>query len=197
MKALKDDKTQYRYDSANPSYHPGLTPTVPGHFETEDYVFFWSGPFSNWDMGHFSMFMFDYQEFIFNCSEQAMMFMKALAFNDIEASERVLATKSPREQKAIGRTVKNFDQAVWEEKALAQFPLALYEKFRQVPGYKKILLDTGNKTIVEASPFDAVWGIRMGVNHPDILDESKWQGKNLLGICLMKARDMLREDEGE
>ena len=41
------------YGNLNPSHHPGLTPTIRGHFENDKYVFFWSGPFSNWDMGDF------------------------------------------------------------------------------------------------------------------------------------------------
>jgi len=202
MKADKNDKTQYRYADTTPSYHPGLTPTVPGNFETEDYVFFWSGPFSNWDSGSFEMDIgyatpanpVRLRTFKFNCSEQAMMVYKALTFNDLETMNKIMETKSPRDQKALGRTVANFDQDVWEKKALSLFPDVLVAKFSQVPGYKKILLDTGDKTLVEASPFDAVWGIRMGVNHPDILNESKWQGKNLLGKCLMTAREIIRTE---
>lgn len=189
------DKTQYRYVEATPSYHPGLTPTVRGHFESDQYVFFWSGPFSNWDVGNFDMLV-NGESITFNCSEQAMMFFKAMTFNDFSSAKKVMKTKSPRDQKALGRKVDGFVQEVWEAKALELFPEVLAAKFEQVPGYKEILLGTGTKTIVEASPFDAVWGIKMGVNNPDILDESKWQGKNLLGICLMKARDLLLS-EGE
>ena len=188
------DNTQYRYIDTNPSYHPGLTPTVPGHFESDKHVFFWSGPFSNWDMGNFTATLFN-DNITFNCSEQAMMYCKAFIFKDYGVAEKILATKSPREQKALGRTVKNFDQAAWEGMALERFTPILVAKFTTVPGYEKILLDTGTKTIVEASPFDAVWGIKMGVNNPDILDESKWQGKNLLGLCLMAARDIIRKSE--
>lgn len=179
------------YKDLNPSYHPGLTPTVRGHFENDKYVFFWSGPFSNWDKGEFSM-SFDDILFKFNCSEQAMMLLKAWRFGDTEAIAKVMKEKDPREQKKIGRAVKNFDEANWEKFALEKFPTVLRAKFEQVPGYEKILLDTGDKTIVEASPFDEVWGIKMGVNNPDILDETKWRGKNLLGICLMKTRDAIR-----
>lgn len=36
------------------SHHPMPTETASGHFETEDHVFFWSGPFSNWHPAKFS-----------------------------------------------------------------------------------------------------------------------------------------------
>jgi ribA/ribD-fused uncharacterized protein len=180
--------------NTTPSHHPALTPTVPGHFETDRYVFFWSGPFSNWTKGEFTMLWKD-EEITFNCSEQAMMYFKALTFGDFDAAGKVMKTKDARKQKEIGRRVRNFDQSVWEAHAMGVMPEVLAAKFTDVPGYSEILLGTGNKTIVEASPFDAVWGIKMGVNHPDLLDESKWQGKNLLGICLMAAREMLQVDK--
>ena len=109
MQAPKDDKTQYRYDAVNPKVHPGLTPTGRGHFENEKYVFFWSGPFSNWDMGKF-----EHDMIIFNCSEQAMMYYKGMFFGDTETAAKVMKTKEPRDQKKLGRAVKNFDRPSWE-----------------------------------------------------------------------------------
>ena len=187
------DNTQYRYkQTATRPHHPGVKLTKHDFYENGTQVFFWESLFSNWEPGEFDMLIND-DSITFGCSEQAMMFFKAMTFNDFASAKLVMATNSPKEQKAIGRQVKNFDQAVWEKKGLELFPEVLAAKFEQVPGYKAILLGTGDKTLVEASPFDAVWGIKMGVNHPYLIDESKWQGKNLLGICLMKARDLVRE----
>jgi hypothetical protein len=50
-------------------------------------------------------------------------------------------------------------------------------KFHQHPDLKYILLGTGNKTIVEDSPFDYFWGC--GKNRT---------GKNRLGCILMRLR---------
>lgn len=196
---MSTDNTNYRYADKKPMHHPGITPTVPGHFENDQYVFFWSGPFSNWDEGFFSMNIED-ALVTFNCSEQAMMYVKAFVFGDFASAKKIMKETSPREQKKLGRKVQPFDQDVWEATALKFFPFVLAAKFSQVPGYKEILLNTGTKTIVEASPMDHVWGIKMGVNHPDLLDESKWQGKNLLGKCLEIAREIVAKnmagDEG-
>lgn len=170
--------------------HPALTPTVRGHFETDRYVFFWSGPFSNWDNSGF-----EYDGIKFSCSEQAMMYYKAKLFNAEDIAAKVMKTRDARKQKALGRSIPNFDRQLWLDKAVEVMTPILAAKFDQYPGYRDILLDTGDKMIVEASPFDEVWGIKMGVNHPDILDESKWQGTNLLGICLMNARDLLRANK--
>jgi ribA/ribD-fused uncharacterized protein len=54
-----------------------------------------------------------------------------------------------------------------------------------------ILLDHVNATkpLVEASPYDLIWGVGLGEHHPDVTDKSKWRGLNLLGQALMKVRD--------
>lgn len=172
--------------------NPQLTPTVNRHFETFEYVFFWNGPFSNWYPSIFTMdTKTKWGNIIFSSSEQAMMFYKAIVFNDEESLIKIMETQSPREQKALGRKVKNFNQQKWEEVCIDLISDVLVAKFASNEKLKKILLDTGNKVIVEASPYDKVWGIGMGVEHRDILDESKWQGKNFLGICLMNAREKL------
>ena len=168
--------------------------TVPGHYQTDDYVFFWSGPFSNWHAAEFYMPV-DGAGIKMNCSEQAMMYIKAILFKDYESAKEIRKTKDPSRQKALGRAVKNFDAAVWDsqrEKISDQF---LLRKFYQNEDLKKVLLDTGNRIIVEASPYDKVWGIGMGVNnYPDILDQSKWKGQNLLGKSLMRVRDIIAAD---
>lgn len=195
------DNTQYRYkQTATRPHHPGLVLTEHDFYENETHVFFWESLFSNWQPCEFEMDIcystpanpVRTRTFTFNCSEQAMMVYKALTFNDLDSMNKIMATDSPKEQKALGRQVKDFDQAKWEKVGRQLFPDVLVAKFEQVPGYMEILLGTGTKTLVEASPFDAVWGIKMGVNNPDLLDESKWQGANLLGICLMEARDIIR-----
>jgi ribA/ribD-fused uncharacterized protein len=63
-------------------------------------------------------------------------------------------------------------------------------KFEQNPHLKKKLLDTGTRTLVEASPVDTYWGIGMGMWHKEVFDRSKW-GKNHLGQILMEERTEL------
>lgn len=55
-----------------------------------------------------------------------------------------------------------------------------------------MLMATGEKIIAEASPRDAVWGIGMAEDHPNVTDQSVW-GQNLLGKALMKVRAALKE----
>lgn len=153
--------------------------------ETDQFVFFWGSEFSQW---------YDHEMTIdgvlYGCAEQYMMAMKAKTFNDEESYEKIMATQEPSRQKALGRKVKNFDPDVWNRVAKDYVFKANLTKFSGE--LKSVLLGTGNKEIVEASPYDTIWGIGMGVDNPDILDRTKWRGTNWLGEVLMKVRSTLR-----
>jgi ribA/ribD-fused uncharacterized protein len=153
----------------------------------KDFTFFWGGEFSQW---HPSTFTID--NITYNCAEQYMMHKKALYFNDLENAQKIMETKSPREQKAIGRKVKNFDPVSWDEVAFTFVLNGNIEKFTQNPHLGKILLETEGTEIVEASPFDTIWGIGLGENDPDAWDKTKWKGRNLLGKVLDTTREYIK-----
>ena len=67
-----------------------------------------------------------------------------------------------------------------------------FMKFSQNPELREFLLSTGDDILVEASPYDAIWGIRMSVNDENATNPMKWRGRNLLGFALMEARDEIR-----
>ena len=54
-------------------------------------------------------------------------------------------------------------------------------------------ISTGDKIIVEASPYDSIWGIGMGAKDENIEDPTAWNGENLLGFALMEVRDLLNK----
>ena len=54
-------------------------------------------------------------------------------------------------------------------------------------------MNTKNKILVEASPYDLIWGIGMSEDDKDILDEKKWKGQNLMGKAIMKAREFIKK----
>ena len=68
-----------------------------------------------------------------------------------------------------------------------------YNKFSQPEAKNLLLLSTGYE-IVEASPYDKIWGIGLGVEHPDVTDKSKWRGTNWLGIAIEEARTLILEE---
>lgn len=153
---------------------------------TNDFVFFFGGAFSQWYMHEMEI-----DGVIYNCAEQYMMAMKAQTFGDIYTHALIMDSIDPREQKAAGRKVANFDATVWNNVAKDVVYIANLEKFSD-PTLRQELLDTGDREIVEASPTDVVWGIGLGMDDARKLDKSQWRGTNWLGEVLMDVRRTLR-----
>jgi ribA/ribD-fused uncharacterized protein len=128
----------------------------------------------------------------FATAEHWMMAQKALLFKDEEQYEAILKTPKPALAKALGRLVKNFDAATWQAACFEKVFEGNVYKFSQHNDMKQVLLYTGKKVIVEASPRDRIWGIGMGQNNPDATNPFKWRGTNLLGFALMQVREQLR-----
>ena len=59
-------------------------------------------------------------------------------------------------------------------------------KFEQNEELADLLIGTGEKILVEASPYDDVWGA--GMSALEILSGKEWDGENLLGVVLEKVR---------
>jgi ribA/ribD-fused uncharacterized protein len=152
----------------------------------DKFVFFWGGIYSNWFPCNLLISGAHY-----NCVEQYMMAQKALAFDDMQAYNDVMATPDPSKQKAIGRKVIGFDPKAWNAISKDVVYEACWVKFQDA-NLKAQLLATGDKELVEASPYDTIWGIGMGENDPDRFDKTKWRGTNWLGVVLMEVRKNLK-----
>lgn len=148
--------------------------------------FFWNGFCSNWATSRF-----EYKGHSFKNSEQAFMWEKALYFKDDSIAEKVLKETDPRKSKALGRKVKDFDVEKWSEVSYKIMYGVVLEKFKQNENLKKQLLDIKETLIVEASPYDKVWGIGLSEEVAQDLLPSQWKGTNWLGKVLMKVRNDL------
>lgn len=164
--------------------------------KSNKYVFFWrtESPFSNWHYSPFTVNEFDcrgsaYRKIIFTCAEQYMMYQKAMIFNDTIKAEQILHEKEPRNMKLLGRDVMPFDHDIWDHKKFDVVYHGLQFKFQQNRECYDALMETGDKILVEASPYDKIWGVGLAEEDPLILDEKNWKGENLLGKALMKVRE--------
>jgi hypothetical protein len=155
---------------------------------TDEFVFFWNGVYSQWHPSKFVIAGITYT----SC-EQYMMAQKALYFKDMEVYETIMVSNNPKEQKALGRSVKNFDTKRWNEVCREFVYQGNLAKFTQNYNFKSTLLATEDKEIVEASPYDKIWGIGMGIEHRNIEDKSKWEGLNWLGEAIMRVRETLKQ----
>ena len=126
------------------------------------------------------------------CMEQYMMAAKAELFGDKEIRDQILKCSDQKQIKALGRKVRGFDQKVWDKFKYAIVLLGNWHKFSQNRELREFLLSTGDSVLVEASPYDAIWGIRLPASAPEAQDPMKWRGRNLLGFALMEVRDELR-----
>ncbi len=156
------------------------------------YEFFWrsESPFSQF----FScQYILNQKEF--NCAEQGMMYGKAVLFKDHEIAKKILECDDPTKMKKLGRIVKNFDQETWEQNR----ETIVYEnnmaKFSQNPYLKEALFATGDRKLVEASPFDTIWGIGLGKDNPKAQSSKTWRGLNLLGKILTRVKHDLKKLE--
>ena len=142
-------------------------------------------------MSNFETVFINYDNHMFISTEQLFMYLKAKCFNDFESMQLIKNSFEPEEAKALGRLVKNFDNTVWEQKRYEAMLIANRLKY-QNPFYKQKLLATNDLILVETNPRDPVWGIALHASSPDIFDETKWKGQNLLGKVLMQIRAELK-----
>jgi len=139
---------------------------------------------------HLSNFVIDGQEY--TSAEQYMMASKARVFNDNDSLERILSTNDPREIKKIGRKVSGYTEERWGSLKSSIVQIGNLNKFSQNSDLKRYLLSTGEDILVEASPYDKIWGIGLSLNNDLISDPRAWKGQNLLGFALMKVRSALK-----
>lgn len=166
--------------------------------EKQKWLFFWGhrpsydgsitqSCMSQWWEGH----PFEEDGVVYPTAEHYMMAGKARLFKDLEIWEEIIRSETPKEAKALGRKVRNFDQLVWEAHRCEIVIKGNQLKFSQHAELNAYLVNTGKRVLVEASPLDQVWGIGLAKDHRDATDPSKWKGLNLLGFCLMEVRDLL------
>ena len=118
-----------------------------------------------------------------------MMYQKAMLFRDYEIAEKILKTKNPRTCKALGRKVQGFSPDTWGKYKRQIVFAGNMLRATQDEQFRQELRATGTSTIVEASPYDRIWGIGYDSQHA-IANKSNW-GQNLLGEALMKVRAQL------
>jgi len=174
-----------KYDYVNgPSYKERRTDT---------HVYFVGGPFSQWYTSEFIASPFPgYEAGKFSCCEQFMMASKALLFHDVDVYTAILRETNPKEHKALGRQVRNFDEALWDLCARELVFRGNVAKFGQNEDLKQYLLETDDRILVEGASYDSVWGVKLAYDDPAIEDRENWKGKNWLGQVLTATRQHLR-----
>lgn len=165
------------------------------------YIFFWGHTakdqigkscFSQWYPSKF-----EENGILYLTAEHYMMAGKAKLFKDDEILSRILESTNPKLVKDLGKKVRNFNAKIWDENKFEIVKQGNFLKFSQNEKMKDFILSTSDKILVEASPYDKIWGIGMLETEENVENPLQWRGENLLGFALMEVRDLLKqENEG-
>ncbi len=109
-------------------------------------------PLSNFHPAKFTLHRFEYHS-----SEQFLHQKKAILFKDEKSAARIMASTAA-ECKNLGRKVSNFNMNIWKVKCKYIMKDGLTAKFSQHRQCFKVLEATNNTVLVEASPYDKLWG---------------------------------------
>ena len=104
----------------------------------------------------------------------------------MNSADKIITTTSPREIKQLGKIIKGFNVHSWNKikgDVMLEF---LRCNFNQNADLKQDLINTGDKKLVESgrSAYYAA-----GLSLLDILDSTKYTGKNKLGDFFCKLSD--------
>ena len=163
------------------------------------YKFFYGGVYSNWFGMKYSAPIIDFTNGFnvttdiveFDTSEQYMMFHKALLFKDFVQLNNIMTTREPSEQKQFGRDVKNFNKNAWDDVSRDVMYIGIYHKFLHNDYMKNTIMSETADLFVEASPYDEIWGIKLGMKTPQKIlnNPDNWKGLNWLGEVITRVRD--------
>jgi ribA/ribD-fused uncharacterized protein len=145
--------------------------------------------FSQWWAGH----PFEVDGIRYATAEHYMMAEKARLFHDEATLSKIIGARSPAIAKKLGRQVANFDDQIWRQHRYDIVVRGNRAKFSKHVELKTFLLQTGDRLLVEASPFDRIWGIGMAATDPNAEKPQFWKGLNLLGFALMEVREEFQQ----
>lgn len=158
--------------------------------------FYMDTPLSNW----WTSPPIPYDGHYFTSSEAVFMYLKAKGMGDneyalkiVEADNDTILTEKERfsKVKKLGKKCM-FDETTYLEKREEWMYTALLSKFEADETFRDTLMKEEylDLTFVEASPWDAIWGIKSRATKKVLEEgESSWKGLNLLGKLLTRLRD--------
>jgi ribA/ribD-fused uncharacterized protein len=147
---------------------------------------------------------FEIDGMTFPTVEHYFQWSKAVLFEGKDSESAKKMMKAPRNKefteaksvKALGKKVKDFSDAKWDDVKMAVMEKAVRAKFVN-PKHELLpkLLATGDREIGEANPRDKFWGIGTSADTADAKNPKKWKGQNQLGKMLMKLRNEFKESK--
>lgn len=110
-------------------------------------------------------------------------YFQSKKFKDKENINAVISAPTAHLAAQVGRDRTRPLRVDWEIIKDSVMYDALVLKAKQHPQFKKKLIESGEREIIEDSPYDSYWGCGKDGN-----------GRNQLGKLLMKLRDQLKKE---
>jgi ribA/ribD-fused uncharacterized protein len=133
---------------------------------------------------------FTVEGIMYPSAEHFMMAAKARLFQDGDTEARILEAATAGEAKRLGRQVHGFNEIDWSRHRGTAVFIGNVAKFHQNPPLADYLAATG-RVLVEASPYDRIWGVGLRASDARATNPDMWPGRNLLGFRLMQVRSHL------
>lgn len=127
------------------------------------------------------------------------MYEKALTFQDNKTASKILKSKTASDIQQLGREVTRFDDEEWGLHKTWIVKNGTYFKFTisktEIKGktLKQLLLDTGDRELVEATSGDRYWGIGYDSKNAE-KNRADW-AENIMGRILMCVRSRIRDED--
>lgn len=117
---------------------------------------------------------------------------KAVMNNRPDIAAEIVGTETALEAKKVGKKVYTKDN--WEVENQQLMYKVLENKVNQLKVVRDTLLSKKDEMIVEAVPYDYLWGSGLTKTATRNTDPSKWPGKNMLGQMWMSIREELEQE---
>ena len=101
-------------------------------------------------------------------AEQYMMSEMALLFKDLHHYSLIMEEPSPKKCKDLGRLVSGFESTTWDNALREIIFHGNLGKFQNDIVLVNALLETENAVLIEASPYDGIYGA--GLTESDLLN---------------------------
>nr|CAD2149170.1 unnamed protein product [Meloidogyne enterolobii] len=190
VKPVKKTPPQKPREPLPPHSIPTKTPRIQRVLNSSEFIspFFTKAyAFSN----HFKCYFY-VDDLRFCCTEQFYMYYKAVVFGDTESANQIMEMTEARDMKRVGSYIRLFNTEKWRNISILVMTICNMEKYKQNVDLRRLLFETGDTLLVEATSQDLYWGAGVDVDSASIRDKTHWPGKNVLGRILTRIRDVLK-----
>ena len=129
-----------------------------------------------------------YETRLFNCSESAYQWQKALDIGQPDVAARILESKNGFEAKSIAKELDPTSVEMWKRtKGVFVMEKVLEAKFQHVMEFQDELLESGSAYLAECT-YNLFWATGLPEEKAVKCKPEYFPGKNILGKLLMRLR---------